>query len=291
MPDALDHRFERRRHRAAGLGGGHLQRVLEPSRVCDTVIVGFRCTISVITYAGSRWLRRGRPHSPKPAGLRPAGLSAGLLFPELGYALRAPAGPARTQARPAAPAGGPQAGQPGAIRQQLGDAAGPRNGDDRPDPAAGQRQPLPRSICRGIGRHATHDHYSPSCLKRSRTWKSRNPAAASSASRSTCRSRSGSRSSPGWTGAQQVSATRPPDVRIRWISPYAAPGCGANWIASTPSTASADPSDQYGRVPVASSAQVPRSFCCLWVLLAYRPAVRVLGRAKGRPHQAPLAGN
>ena len=96
---------------------------------------------------------------------RPAGLSVGLLDPELGYAVRASAGPARTQARPAAPAGGPQAGQPGAIGQQLGDAAGPRNGDDRPDPAAGQRQPLPRSICRGVVRHATHDRYFPSVLE------------------------------------------------------------------------------------------------------------------------------
>jgi NUDIX domain len=87
------------------------------------------------------------------------GLNAGLLHAELGYALRASAGPARTQARHATPANGPQAGQPGAIRQQLGDAAGPRNGDDRPDPTAGQRQPLPRSICRGVVRHATHDHY------------------------------------------------------------------------------------------------------------------------------------
>src|SRR5580704_4094700 len=89
----------------------------------------------------------------------PAGLTAGLLDPELGYALRASAGPARTQARPAAPAGGPQTGQPGAIGQQFGDAAGARNGDYRPDTAAGQRQPLPRSVCRGVVRHATHDHY------------------------------------------------------------------------------------------------------------------------------------
>jgi DivIVA domain-containing protein len=91
-----------------------------------------------------------------------AELGAGLVYAEFGYALRASAGPARTQARPAAPAGGPQAGQPGAIRQQLGDAAGARNGDDRPDPAAGQRQPFPRSVCRGVVRHATHAYHSPS---------------------------------------------------------------------------------------------------------------------------------
>ena len=97
---------------------------------------------------------------------RPAGLNAGLLYAELGHALRASAGPARTQARPAAPAGRPQAGQPGAVRQQLGDAAGARNGDDRPDPAAGQRQPLPRSIRRGIVRRATHNNYFPLFSKR-----------------------------------------------------------------------------------------------------------------------------
>src|SRR6266487_160770 len=90
-------------------------------------------------------------------GLWPAGLHAGLLCAEPGYAFRASAGPARTQARPTAPAGGPQAGQPGAIRQQLGYAAGTRNRDDRPDPATGQRQPLSRPTCRGIVRHAAHD--------------------------------------------------------------------------------------------------------------------------------------
>ncbi len=77
-------------------------------------------------------------------------LPADLLSAEPGYALRASAGPARTQARPAAPADGPQAGQPGGVRQQLGYAAGARNGDDRPDPAAGQRQPLPWPLGRRI---------------------------------------------------------------------------------------------------------------------------------------------
>jgi hypothetical protein len=101
----------------------------------------------------------GKAAAAKVPGLWPAGLKAGLLYAELGYALRASAGPARTQARPAAPAGGPQAGQPGSIRQQLGDATGAWDGYDRPDPAAGQRQPLPRSVCRGIVWHATHDHY------------------------------------------------------------------------------------------------------------------------------------
>ena len=95
------------------------------------------------------------------ADARPGRLHAGLLCPEPGYAFRASAGPARTQARPAAPAGGPQAGQPGAIRQQFRDSAGARHGDDRPDPATGQGQPLPRPICCGIVRHATHDHHSP----------------------------------------------------------------------------------------------------------------------------------
>ena len=100
-------------------------------------------------------------------------LNGGLPYAELGDALRASAGPARTQARPAAPAGRPQAGQPGTIRQQFGDAAGARNGDDRPDPAAGQRQPLPRSICRGIVRHATHDDYFPPFPTRVTSWPER----------------------------------------------------------------------------------------------------------------------
>src|SRR6266480_6803675 len=112
--------------------------------------------------------RRQRPAAVRPTaagtaaltevpGLWPAGLLAGLLCAEPGYAFRASAGPARTQARPATPAGGPQTGQPGAIRQQLGYAAGARNRDDRPDPATGQRQPLSRPTCRGIVRHAAHD--------------------------------------------------------------------------------------------------------------------------------------
>jgi hypothetical protein len=117
--------------------------------------------------AGVSVLATTRPH-PGFVHCRPfrwpAGLNAGLLYAEPGYALRAPAGPARTQARPAAPAGGPQAGQPGGIRQQLGDAAGARNGDDGPDPAAGQRQPLPRPICCGTARNATHNPYFPPFL-------------------------------------------------------------------------------------------------------------------------------
>jgi hypothetical protein len=92
-----------------------------------------------------------------PRGLWPAGLPAGQLDAEPGYALRASAGPARTQAGPAAPAGGPQPGQPGAIGQQLGYAARTRDRDDRPDPATGQRQPLPRSARHRIVRHAAHD--------------------------------------------------------------------------------------------------------------------------------------
>jgi hypothetical protein len=87
--------------------------------------------------------------------------AGGLLSAEPGYARRASAGPARPQAGAAAPAGGPQPGQPGAIGQQLGDPAGAWNGDDRPDPAAGQRQPLPRPARRGIARHATHGHHPP----------------------------------------------------------------------------------------------------------------------------------
>jgi hypothetical protein len=70
-------------------------------------------------------------------GRWPTGLQAGLLEAEPGDALRAPAGPARTQTGPAAPAGGPQPGQPGAIGQQLGYTAGARNRDDRPIPPPG----------------------------------------------------------------------------------------------------------------------------------------------------------
>src|ERR1700678_423472 len=86
-----------------------------------------------------RWTRPGGSRTSRPvaarrfktaAARRPAalakspGLMAALLYAELGYALRASAGPARTRAWPAAPAGRPQAGQPRAIGQQLGDAAG-----------------------------------------------------------------------------------------------------------------------------------------------------------------------
>jgi hypothetical protein len=62
-------------------------------------------------------------------GRWPTGLQAGLLEAEPGDALRAPAGPARTQTGPAAPAG--------AIGQHLGYTAGARNRDDRPIPPPG----------------------------------------------------------------------------------------------------------------------------------------------------------
>jgi len=106
--------------------------------------------------------RRWRLALPRSGGKSavscwPAGLHADLLYAKPGDALRASAGPARTQARPAARAGGPQAGQPGGVRQQLGYAPRARHGDDRPDPAAGQRQPLPRPICCGTARHRTHN--------------------------------------------------------------------------------------------------------------------------------------
>ena len=68
---------------------------------------------------------------------------------QLGYALRASAGPAGAEAGPAAPAGGPQPRQPDVIRQQFGGPVITRNGDHGPDPAAGHGQPLPRPAHRG----------------------------------------------------------------------------------------------------------------------------------------------
>jgi hypothetical protein len=78
---------------------------------------------------------------PSVSGRR-IGLPARILLAQPGNALHASAGPAGAQARPAAPAGGPQPGQPGGMRQQLGNAVIARNRDDRPDPAARQRKPL-----------------------------------------------------------------------------------------------------------------------------------------------------
>lgn len=70
-----------------------------------------------------------------------------FMLTQPGDALCASAGPARTQARPATPAGGLQPGHPGGIGQQLGNAVIARDGDDWPDPAARQRKPLPRPAC------------------------------------------------------------------------------------------------------------------------------------------------
>jgi hypothetical protein len=103
---------------------------------------------------------------------RAAGLAAALLAAEFGHALRASAGASRTQPGPATPAGGPQAGQPGAVGQQFGYAAGNGHGHDRPDPATRQRQPFPRSSHRGILRRATHD---PLYFPRSPRWQSPGP--------------------------------------------------------------------------------------------------------------------
>jgi len=84
------------------------------------------------------------------------GLPARILLVQPGHALGAPARPARAQARPAAPAGGLQPGQPGGVRQQLRNAVIARNRDDGPDPAARQRKPLPRPVSRRVARHETH---------------------------------------------------------------------------------------------------------------------------------------
>jgi hypothetical protein len=84
--------------------------------------------------------------SPEPDPVPAIGLPAGLLSGQPGNALRAAAGTAGARARPAAPAGGQQAGQPGCMRQQLGSAAIARDRGDEPDPAAGQGKPLPRPM-------------------------------------------------------------------------------------------------------------------------------------------------
>jgi hypothetical protein len=73
-----------------------------------------------------------------------------------GHALRASAGPARAQARPAAPAGGQQAGQPGGRRQQLINAVVAGHRHHGPDPATGQGKPLPRPVRRGAAGRRTH---------------------------------------------------------------------------------------------------------------------------------------
>ena len=86
---------------------------------------------------------------------------ASFLHAQLGNALRAATGPARTQPRTAAPAGRLQPGQPRRIRQQLGRAAIARDRDDGPDPAARQSKPLPRPICGGPAWHRTHDPILP----------------------------------------------------------------------------------------------------------------------------------
>ena len=77
------------------------------------------------------------------------------------YALHASASPAGAQARPAAPAGGLQPGQPGGMRQQFGNAVIARNRDDGPDLAAWQRKPLPRPVCCWAARHGTHNPIFP----------------------------------------------------------------------------------------------------------------------------------
>ena len=84
------------------------------------------------------------------------GSGVGLLSAQPGNALHAAAGPARSQTRPAAPAGRPQAGQPGGMRQELGSVAIARDGDDGPDAAARQGKPLPRPICGGAAWHWAH---------------------------------------------------------------------------------------------------------------------------------------
>jgi hypothetical protein len=92
---------------------------------------------------------------------RLTGSAAHILLAQSGNALHASAGPAGAQARPAAAAGGLQPGQPGGVRQQLGNAVIARHRDDGPDPAAGQRKPLVRPVCCRAARHGTHDPIFP----------------------------------------------------------------------------------------------------------------------------------
>jgi hypothetical protein len=54
-----------------------------------------------------------------------------------------------------------QPGEPGGVRQQLGDAVLAANGNDWPDPATGQGKPFPRPLRRGVARSRTHDFIFP----------------------------------------------------------------------------------------------------------------------------------
>ena len=122
--------------------------------------------------------------------------------------------------------------------------------------------------------------------RRPRTSMLLKPTAVSRAARSTRRRPPGSRSSPRPRGSQQVSTARPPGPRTRGSSQQAASGCWENWIASTHSTASTEPSPRpvAARFPRRKSrrgAQPP----CVLAGLAHR-----LGR-EVHPHQpGPGAG-
>jgi deoxycytidylate deaminase len=97
----------------------------------------------------------------KIAQLRWSQLSAVLLQAQLGDALGATAGPAGTQQRLAALAGGVQPGLPRGVRQQLGDAVLAGHRHHGTDPAAGHGQPLPRPVCRGVVWPVTHTFIFP----------------------------------------------------------------------------------------------------------------------------------
>jgi hypothetical protein len=101
-------------------------------------------------------IHTGQYHGPGPVVL-----AAVPLLAQAGDTLRAPAGPAGTQARPAALTGGPQPGQPDGVGHQLGNPAPARDRHDGPDPAAGQGQPLPRPVRGGIVWPGTHDSIFP----------------------------------------------------------------------------------------------------------------------------------
>jgi hypothetical protein len=91
------------------------------------------------------------------AGLLPGDRSRFcLLGPQQRNARGIAAGPAGAQARSAALAGRPQAGQPHGVRHQLGSAASARHRDDGPNPATRQGKPLPRPIGTGALCHGAH---------------------------------------------------------------------------------------------------------------------------------------
>jgi hypothetical protein len=108
--------------------------------------------------------RAGPPVRPGPSMITrsmPGSSGACFVSAQPGNAWRAAAGPARAQARFSAPAGRQQPGQPRGMRHQLVGTVIARDGDDGPDPAARQREPLPRPVRGEAARHRTHSPIFP----------------------------------------------------------------------------------------------------------------------------------